>query len=65
MNACRTSSFDDARFVIPHERVQESYVVATRKLTRHLSEEDAEHALRLLTALPVVQVDTAKILAAV
>jgi predicted nucleic acid-binding protein len=54
----------DGRAVISTQVLQEFYVIVTRKLVRPLPEDEAEHALRLLARLPVVQVDTPMVLSA-
>jgi predicted nucleic acid-binding protein len=53
------------RLVISTQVLQEFYVSVTRKLARPLAEEDAEAAVRRLTLLAVVQLDTEMVLSAV
>jgi len=45
--------------------LQEFYVAVTRKLTKPLDEKSAERAVHDLASLPIVQVDTPMVLAAV
>lgn len=53
------------RAVISTQVLQELYVASTRKLNRPLSPEVAEGVVRDLSALPVVQVDSAMVLSAI
>lgn len=53
------------RGVLSTQVLQEFYVTVTRKLARPLPPEDAERAVRDLAALPVTQVDSPLVLAAI
>lgn len=55
----------DDQLVVSTQVLQEFYVTVTRKLSRALSETDAERAVQDLAALTVVRIDTALVLAAV
>ena len=51
--------------VLSTQVLQEFYVAVTRKLAKPLPPDTAEQVVRNLTALPVVQIDTAMVLAAI
>jgi predicted nucleic acid-binding protein len=51
--------------VVSTQVLQEFYVTVTRKLARPLAHADAQKAVAALTALPVAQVDSASVLAAI
>jgi predicted nucleic acid-binding protein len=63
--AVRLLSQDPDRLVISTQVLQEFYVVVTRKLAHSLDEERAARAVRALTKLDVVGVDSDLVLAAV
>ncbi len=52
------SQLRDSTFVVSTQVLQEFYVTAVRKLRRPLSEEVADAAVRRLSRLPVVALDT-------
>jgi predicted nucleic acid-binding protein len=55
----------EGRAILSTQVLQEFYVAVTRKLARPLPAEDAERAVRNLTAFPLVQVDAAMMMSAV
>ena len=56
---------DAGRAVLSTQVLQEFYVAVTRKLAVPLSPEIAENVVRNLTALPLIQIDSALVLTAI
>ena len=63
--AILTDRYDADALVLSTQVLQEFYVSVTHKLAAPLSAEDAHRALQDLAEFPVVQIDTAMVLAAV
>ena len=57
--------WNSGRGVISTQVLQEFYVAVTRKLAVPLSPEIAENVVRNLTALPLIQIDSALVLTAI